>query len=101
VTEGIPTRGGAGLASREGRGLAKVGGVHRQRPATQAEIYAGANERATEVLAELEVEVAVMRLRAQGKALRPIAIALGLQKDQVAAIVKRLEQRYQTSTPGE
>jgi hypothetical protein len=90
----IPTQGGAGLSSREGRGLAKAGGVHRQRPATQAEIYAGANERATEVLAGLELDVAVMRLRAQGKALRPIAIALGLQKDQVAAILKRLGARH-------
>jgi hypothetical protein len=90
----LPRRAGGGLASREGRGMAVIDGVHRQRPTTQAEIYAGAEERATSMLAELEKEVAVLRLRAQGLALRPIAIKTGLQKDMVAAILKRIEARH-------
>lgn len=90
----IHTRGGAGLASREGRDLLKVDGRYRQRAATQAEIYAEANARMTDILGQLELETAVVRLRAQGLALRPIAIRLGLQKDQVAAILERIEGRF-------
>lgn len=75
--------------------MAVIDGVHRQRTTTQAEIYAGAEERWTSMLGELETEVAVLRLRAQGLALRPIAIKTGLQKDMVAAILKRIEARHQ------
>lgn len=68
-------------------------GVHRQPATVRGEIIAGAHERTADLLAAAELEVKVLRLRAEGLSLRKIGIRLNADKMTISRILKRAAER--------
>jgi DNA-binding CsgD family transcriptional regulator len=68
-------------------------GVHRQPPGARAAILASANERTTDLLAEVELEAAVLRLQGEGLSIRKIGVRLDLHRSKVDRILRRIAKR--------
>ena len=68
-------------------------------PGVQAEIYSGEHDDVTDLLAEVEEERKLLRLRSEGFSLRAIGIRMGLDKMAVSRVLARIKRRRKRDIP--